>query len=75
VVQWYVFGDRAEDMQLRLKYAGADPAKIQLLHNEEEILKMAQASALPVFILPNYTSMLSLRKVFSEATGGSAFWK
>lgn len=75
VVQWYVFGDRAEDMQLRLKYAGADPAKIQLLHNEEEILKMAQVSALPVFILPNYTSMLSLRKVFSEATGGSAFWK
>ena len=71
----YVSGDRAEDMQLRLKYAGADPAKITILRGDEKILEMAKASTLPVFILPNYTSMLSLRKVFSDATGGSDFWK
>ena len=30
---------------------------------------------LPVFVLPNYTSMLSLRAVVSEATGKKEFWK
>lgn len=70
-----VSGDRAEDMQLRLKYAGADCSKIRLVRKDEEILDYAKRSTLPVFILPNYTSMLSLRKAFSEATGKNEFWK
>ena len=34
-----------------------------------------RSSTLPCFVLPNYTSMLALRKVLSDATGGSDFWK
>ena len=71
----YVSGDRAEDMQLRLKYAGIQENKIVLCKENDDLLKVMQESSLPSFILPNYTSMLALRKVLSDATGGSDFWK
>ncbi len=34
-----------------------------------------QESQLPVFVLPNYTSMLELRRVLGGATGKQEFWK
>ncbi len=71
----YVAGDRAEDMQLRLKYAGCREEDITLCRDNETLLEYMKNSDLPSFILPNYTSMLALRKVLSQATGGSDFWK
>ena len=70
-----VSGDRAEDMQLRLKYADFPEEKIVLEKNNEALLAAIRRSTLPVFILPNYTAMLALRKVLSDATGGGAFWE
>lgn len=71
----YVAGDRAEDMQLRLKYAGCEEEKITLIRDYEKLLEEMRSSTLPCFVLPNYTSMLALRKILSDATGGSDFWK
>ena len=71
----YVSGDRAEDMQLRLKYAGCREEDITLCGDNEALLAYMKTGDLPSFILPNYTSMLALRKVLSQATGGSDFWK
>ena len=70
-----VSGDRAEDMQLRLKYADCAEEKIALEKDNEALLAAIRRSTLPVFILPNYTAMLALRKVLSDATGGGAFWE
>ncbi len=70
-----VSGDRAEDMQLRLKYAGATEDMISIVRTDEELLQRMKQSGRPVFVMPNYTSMLSLRKTLSEATGGKEFWK
>ena len=70
-----VSGDRAEDMQLRLKYAGAQTGEIELVRDNDALLDLMRKSERPVFILPNYTSMLALRKVLSDATGGKDFWK
>lgn len=70
-----VTGDRAEDMQLRLKYGDCSEDRIHLEKDQGKILEQIRRSTLPVYILPNYTSMLSLRKLLSEATGGSEFWK
>ncbi|MEE8814959.1 MAG: MurT ligase domain-containing protein [Lachnospiraceae bacterium] len=75
VKQIYVTGDRAEDMQLRLKYADFDTKKITLVKDQTELLSKIKESTLPVFMLPNYTSMFSLRKLLSDATGGEDFWK
>ncbi len=71
----YVSGDRAADMQLRLKYADCAEDRITLTDNNEKLLEEMEKSELPSFILPNYTSMLALRKVLSDATGGTDFWK
>lgn len=71
----YVSGTRATDIRIRLKYADADPDKIKLIENGSELLEAMTSHGLPVFILPNYTSMLSLRAVVSEATGKKEFWK
>lgn len=71
----YVSGDRAEDMQLRLKYAGCEEEKITMIKDNEKLLEEMKNSTLPGFVLPNYTSMLALRKVLSDATGGADFWK
>ena len=71
----YVSGTRATDMRIRLKYAGADESKIKLIEKESELLEEMTSHELPVFVLPNYTSMLSLRAVVSQATGKKEFWK
>lgn len=73
--QILVSGDRAEDLQLRLKYADCGEERIRLEKDNVQLLEAIRRSDLPVFILPNYTSMLALRKILSDATGGSAFWE
>ena len=71
----WVCGTRAEDMQLRLKYAGARCEEITLEKNYATLLDQISARGTNVFILPNYTSMLEFRKVLLTKSGGSAFWK
>ena len=71
----YVAGERAEDLQLRLKYAGADEDKIVLRKDYKELLSLLKESTLPVFAMPNYTSMLTLRAILAEATGKKEFWE
>lgn len=70
-----VSGDRAEDMQLRLKYAGADTGRIRLIREMKEAVSWIEASRTPVYALPNYTSMLELREAVRERTGASEFWQ
>ena len=71
----WVSGDRAEELRLRLKYAGVKTNRIHLEKDNAKLLAMMQESSLPVFVMPNYTSMLALRKVLSDATGKKAFWE
>lgn len=73
--QILVCGDRAEDLQLRLKYAGIPEERIELLPDFASMLGKIRTSNLPVFAMPNYTSMLELRGLLSQATGKKAFWK
>ncbi len=71
----FVSGDRAEDLQLRLKYAGCREEQITLCKDNHQLVDRMKEGNLPCFILPNYTSMLALRKLLSDATGGTDFWK
>ena len=75
IAEIYVYGDRAEDMQLRLKYAGVSQERVHLSKSAEELLQISSSGSLPTFILPNYTSMLKMRETFSRATGAGEFWK
>lgn len=71
----YVCGDRATDAGLRLKYAGLRQDKIKVINGWDEVVSRMREDSLPVFVLPNYTSMLALRSVLADATGKDEFWK
>ena len=70
-----VSGTRAEDMRLRLKYAGAAEDAVTLLRSTEEVLRAVEQSGEPVYILPTYTAMLPLRAELSRRCGKSDFWE
>ena len=71
----WVSGTRAEDMQLRLKYAGAPQQSISMEKNYARLIEEMVSKEKNVFVLPNYTSMLDLREALLEKAGGSAFWR
>ena len=71
----YVWGIRAEDLQLRLKYAGIPESRIRHIRKKETLLMIIRGSKVPVFILPNYTAMLPLRELLQKETGKAEFWK
>ena len=70
-----VSGKRAEDMQLRLRYAGVPEESISMEKDMTELVKIIKNSERPVYILPNYTCMLALRSEIEKATGGREYWQ
>ncbi|MCD8066989.1 MAG: DUF1727 domain-containing protein, partial [Oscillospiraceae bacterium] len=66
---------RACDMAMRIKYAGVAPEKITVEPSWDGLAEKIAASAEPVYIMPTYTAMLSLRAQLIKRTGGSDFWE
>lgn len=64
----FISGKRAEDMILRLKYAGLDEKKMILIKNDRKALFSAcqKSGSNPLYILPNYSAMYSLRNYLAE---------
>lgn len=69
-----VAGTRAEDMRLRLKYAGAPEDGIAVLGSDEAVIDRARQEQ-DVYLLPTYTAMLPLRARLSRLTGRKEFWE
>jgi UDP-N-acetylmuramyl tripeptide synthase len=73
-----VSGTRAEDMAVRLKYAGVDPARIHVMADLTLALDHACAEAPPgamLYTLPTYTAMLELRAVLAQRGWVRPFWE
>ena len=70
-------GTRAEELALRLKYAGVDPARLAVVPGLEQGLDRALAADgdRPVYALPTYTALLELRDVLSERGLAPPFWE
>lgn len=63
-----VSGIRAEDMALRLKYAGLDPKKISMEKDlKKAVLELAKITAKgeTCYVFPTYTAMVEIRNIFS----------
>jgi len=73
-----VGGTRADDMAVRLKYAGVDPALIalepQLSRALDTLLERSPAGA-PLYLLPTYTAMLELRAELARRGLVKPFWE
>lgn len=73
-----VSGLRAEDMAVRLKYAGVDPSAIYTENDLSAALSRAvqyTAEGDTLYLLPTYTAMLDLRAKLVEAGHLAPFWE
>ena len=70
-----VSGVRADELRLRLKYAGVDEQRIAVCYDYGDLIEAMCASAHPVFIMPTYTAMLDLRGQLQNRLGGKEFWE
>lgn len=73
--QVMVSGVRADELRMRLKYAGVDEARITVYYDYSDLIEAMCASELPVFIMPTYTAMLDLRSQLQKRLGGKEFWE
>jgi len=72
-----VTGIRAEDMALRLRYAGVPPDAIEVERGYDAALRRALALATSgrLYVLPTYTAMLALRDVLQRWRAVKGFWE
>ncbi|HEY1015481.1 MAG TPA: MurT ligase domain-containing protein [Herpetosiphonaceae bacterium] len=78
VARAVVAGTRAEDMAVRLKYAGLDPALITVVPDLDAALERLLADTPPgqeVTLLPTYTAMLELRAHLVDRGVLKPFWE
>jgi lipid II isoglutaminyl synthase (glutamine-hydrolysing) len=71
-------GLRAEDMAVRLKYAGVEPGRIKLENDLQRAIELALAAAEPdetVYVLPTYTAMLGMREILRQTGYVRGFWE
>ncbi len=73
---WIVSGTRAYDLANRLKYAGIKTEKIKVIPNLPDGLKHARLNLEGrLFMLPTYTAMLELQKIFSKLGIKKNYWE
>lgn len=70
-----VYGSRAADLRLRLKYAGADEDAVRVLGSVTELKTMIEEADHGVYVLPNYSTMLEVRDALAVAGGKRRFWE
>jgi UDP-N-acetylmuramyl tripeptide synthase len=71
-------GFRAEDMAVRLKYAGIEADRIRVETDLRRAMELALAAAEPaetVYVLPTYTAMLALRDILRRTGYVRGFWE
>lgn len=71
----YVSGVRADDMALRLKYAGFDAESLHLLRENDALLDEIGKAETPAFLMPTYTAMFDLREAIGKRTAVKAFYE
>jgi UDP-N-acetylmuramyl tripeptide synthase len=68
-------GTRAAELALRLKYAGVDPARLEVVDDLEQGLDRALANGSgPLYALPTYTALLELKDLLARR-GHAEYWR
>ena len=70
-----VSGDRAQDMRVRIKYAGIPDENITVERDYEKIIGSLEGLETDICLMPTYTAMLELRSVMIRHCGGAEFWE
>lgn len=77
VKEIYVTGKRCFDMAIRVKYEGTNGREIKVIENEDydALVDVVTSQGRDVYIVPTYTSMMTMRPVIAKRLGGKEFWK
>jgi len=68
-------GTRAAELALRLKYAGVDAARLEVVDSLEQGLDRALANGSgPLYALPTYTALLELKDLLARR-GHAEYWR
>jgi UDP-N-acetylmuramyl tripeptide synthase len=73
-----VSGSRAEEVALRMKYAGANPSDIRVMPRRQAALNAALAgvpSDEPLYVLAGYTPMREFRQIMQQRGWVQPFWE
>ena len=70
-----VSGVRADDMALRLKYAGFVSDRIEVIRDYDKLLQTVGTDETPAFLMPTYTAMFDLRNEIAKHTDVKAFYE
>jgi lipid II isoglutaminyl synthase (glutamine-hydrolysing) len=69
-------GTRAAELALRLKYAGVDAARLEVVEDLERGLDRALAAGDgPLYALPTYTALLELRDLLARRGEAQEYWR
>lgn len=68
-------GDRAEDMALRLKYAGMPEQGITIEKDYEKLIDALAAAGHDTTVVANYSAMMEFRKHIAARLGLAGFWE
>jgi UDP-N-acetylmuramyl tripeptide synthase len=71
-------GTRAAELALRLKYAGVDPSRLEVVEAPEAALDAALAATPapePLYALPTYTALLELRDLLARRGVTEEYWR
>jgi UDP-N-acetylmuramyl tripeptide synthase len=71
-------GTRAAELAVRLKYAGVEPERLAVVPELAEALDAARADgdpATPLYALPTYTALLSLRELLARRGVAPEYWR
>lgn len=73
----YVTGKRCYDLAVRVKYEGVGENRIKIIENEDynKLVDVAVSQGRDVYIVPTYTSMMTMRPVIAKRLGGKEFWE
>ena len=71
----YCSGIRADDLAVWMKYAEVGEEKVFVEHDADKLLADLAQSPVPVYILPTYSAMLTLREKLVKQYGLQQFWE
>ena len=70
-----LYGSRAEELALRLKYAGLDETRLVCYRQLDALMQAMGQAQVPICLLPNYSAMLEVRERLAAASGSKKFWE
>ena len=71
-------GTRAAELAVRLKYAGVDPSRLEVVDDPNAGLDRALrggAPGSPLYVLPTYTALLDLREELTRRGAAREYWR